>query len=64
MFYTESSLQTDTFLSIILKLYILPCHSLDLIIDQLRNNGTALDKASGPKVRLICLGRNEMFLLP
>lgn len=36
----------NTFLPIKSKLHILLCHSLDLVIDQLRNNSTALDKAS------------------
>lgn len=57
------SLQTNTFLPIKSKLHILLCHSPDFVIDQLRNNGTALDKASSPMVRLIFLGRNEIFLL-
>lgn len=54
----------NTFLPIKSKPHILLCHSVDFVIDQLKTNGTALDKASSPKVRLIFLDRNENFLLP
>lgn len=53
LFTFKQACRQNTFLPIKSKLHILLCHSLDLVIEQLRNNGTALGRARSAKGRLM-----------